>query len=69
MCKDDSPSCSCKDCMNSFLTSYHYSDLSLHKKKYSINFVSMSSKFDGISSLTYNKIPPPNVSRSNLQDS
>ena len=45
--------------MNSLLTMYHYADLS-------IGFVSTSKKFDGISSLAYNKIPPPHESRSNL---
>ena len=57
--KDDFLSCFYEDCMNSLLTMYHYADLS-------IGFVSTSKKFDGISSLAYNKIPPPHESRSNL---
>ena len=65
--EDDFLSCCQEDCMNSLLTIYRYADLSLHKNLYmKIGFVSTSSKFDGISSLTYNKTPPTNASRSNL---
>ena len=72
MHEDDFLSCSYEDWMNSLLTIYHYADLSLQicrfisTEKPSAGFVFTWSKFDEISYLKYNNIPPSNESRSNL---